>query len=68
MRNMGRDGKMLKAFTDTASDGQEALDKFTAYCDTENPYVLIFMDISMEPMDGFTATIQIKNLCEQKGI
>jgi CheY-like chemotaxis protein len=45
-----------------ASNGQEALDLFT-----ENSYDLIFMDIQMPVMDGYTATRMIRREEERSG-
>ena len=39
---------------------------FKSHFESENPYVLIFMDCSMEPMDGYTATKQIKDFCAER--
>ena len=63
LKNMGYDLKMLKNFIDTARDGQEALDMFKAKQKEGNPYILMFMDCSMEPMDGYTSTSLIKKYC-----
>ena len=41
---------------------------FKAKLETDHPYALIFMDCSMEPMDGYTACKSIKAICEEKGI
>ena len=41
---------------------------FKDHLESESPYVLIFMDCSMEPMDGYTATKMIKELCTDRGV
>ena len=41
---------------------------FKAQLEKENPYVVIFMDCSMEPMDGYTASSLIKQFCLEKEI
>ncbi|MBO4314135.1 MAG: response regulator [Desulfovibrio sp.] len=46
--------RLTGAEVDTAENGREAVDKFTAAA--EAPYAIIFMDIHMPVMDGYAAT------------
>ena len=68
LKNLGHNPEILSDFMDTASEGTEAVNKFKAQSVSENPYVLIFMDCSMEPMDGYTATTLIKKFCQTSRI
>ncbi|WP_289508512.1 response regulator [Pseudoalteromonas sp. S558] len=52
--------KMGITFVDTAANGQEALE-YLAQANTSNPYSLILMDCQMPVMDGYQATISIRN-------
>lgn len=65
---MGRDQYSLDEFIDTATDGTEAVTKFRSQVDMKNPYVLVFMDCSMEPMDGYTASKLIKKYCREEKV
>ena len=65
IKNMGHDEAIIDALMDTARDGTDAVNKFSNQCESENPYVLIFMDCSMEPMDGYTASSLIKKYCQE---
>ena len=50
---LGREGLLV----DTATNGQEALDQATA-----KSYDIIFMDMQMPVMDGYTATSELRRL------
>merc|ERR1712100_535436 len=63
-----KDCSIIDDILHEASFGQEAIDMFKTQLDSENPYVLIFMDCSMEPMDGYTASKTIKNICKDRGV
>ena len=63
--SMGRDPETLTDFVHEAKDGTEAVSMFKAQFENENPYTLVFMDCSMEPMDGYTATKLIKQFCTE---
>ncbi|MBE0360139.1 PAS domain-containing hybrid sensor histidine kinase/response regulator [Pseudoalteromonas aliena] len=52
--------KMGITFVDIAANGQEALE-YLAQANTSNPYSLILMDCQMPVMDGYQATISIRN-------
>lgn len=52
---------------DTAVNGREALDKYSANLDT-NPYDLIFLDIIMPEMDGNEAAQTIRTIEKERGI
>ena len=65
---MGRDPDTLNDFIDTAIDGTEAVKKFCTQVENQNPYVLVLMDCSMEPMDGYTASKLIKKYCRENEI
>ena len=63
LKNMGRDPQTLDDFVDSAGDGTEAVSMFKAQAESNTPYVLVFMDCSMDPMDGYTASKLIKQYC-----
>ncbi len=52
---------------DSAADGREALDKYSATLDT-NPYDLIFLDIIMPVMDGHETAKAIRRMEMERGI
>ena len=68
LKNMGRDPETLKDLVDSATDGTEALSMFKAQVEIEQPYVLVFMDCSMQPMDGYTASKLMKKYCQETNI
>ena len=68
MRDLKQDETLLLDSIDQTSYGQEAVDMFKEKLETENPYVLIFMDLQMEPVDGYTATRLIKQHCLEKEV
>ena len=41
---------------------------FKAQAENDTPYVLVLMDCSMEPMDGYTASKLIKKYCQETDI
>lgn len=54
---------------DTANKGLEALNKDEKAYETKNySYGLIFMDLSMQIMDGFEATKQIRQFIREYGL
>ena len=54
---------------DTANNGLEALNKDEKAYETKNySYGLIFMDLSMQIMDGFEATKQIRQFIREYGL
>lgn len=55
--------KKLDIPYDCASNGKEALDKYTS---TPSKYFLILMDLSMPVMDGFSSTASIRELERKK--
>ena len=62
--------KLLKRIgveTESASDGQEALNILGKYMRREkkHPFVFIFMDLNMPILNGFEATIQINKLIKE---
>ena len=63
IRDMGHDQTIIDLVLDTASFGEQAVEMFKTQLERDNPYVVIFMDCSMEPMDGYTATSLIKQHC-----
>ena len=65
LKNMGRDPETLESLVDTARDGSEALSMLKAQVEIKEPYVLVFMDCSMQPMDGYTASKLIKEYCQE---
>lgn len=50
-----------------ASNGQEAIDQVILQ-DLEDGFDIIFMDIAMPIMDGFTSSVEIRKLFETKQI
>ena len=47
---------------DTAANGKEGLEKFTAAFESDNPYNLIITDINMPKMDGLVMSKEIKQI------
>jgi len=64
LKNMGRDPDTLENLVDSAADGEQALNMFKKQVEEQKPYVLVFMDCSMEPMDGYTSSKLIKKHCQ----
>ena len=62
---MGRDPKTLELLIDIAINGQEAVNMFTANCNSDKMYSLIFMDLNMPVKDGFDATKEIREVCNR---
>jgi CheY-like chemotaxis protein len=53
--------KMLGYASDTANNGQEALDQMAAFVRaTGTPYSLVYMDLNMPVMDGWEATTRLR--------
>ena len=68
LKNLKYDEKFLDEYIDIASNGQQAVDQFLSTTDTENKYCLILMDCAMPVKDGYTASKEIRQICEQKQI
>ncbi len=68
---LGRELLMLNlqgiARCDTAVNGRDALDKYSANIDTD-PFDLIFLDIIMPEMDGHEAAKKIRSMEMERGI
>jgi len=62
--------KLKNSDTDyiTASDGQQALDRYTDAINIGMRIPIIFMDISMPVMDGFTSTRKIRAFEKERGL
>ena len=60
--------KRIGVETESASDGQEALNILRRYMRREkkHPFVFIFMDLNMPILNGFDATIQINKLIKEQ--
>ena len=60
--------KRIEVETESASDGQEALNILRRYMRREkkHPFVFIFMDLNMPILNGFEATIQINKLIKEQ--
>ena len=58
----------LEAILDTATDGEEAFNMFKEMVEKGGTYGVIFMDCSMEPMNGYESTSLIKNFCKENKI
>lgn len=52
---------------DLARDGSEALEVFSSYANQGHMYFIIFMDIVMPKMDGYQATMAMRQLEQEKG-
>ncbi len=64
---------MTKTFTKygectQASSGNEALDSYKKAADSEQPFDLIILDISMEDKDGVEVLKEIRGIEKEKGI
>lgn len=57
--------KQVGIIIDVAEDGQIAVDRVKAAADKGRPYDLVFMDMQMPVMDGYTATRIIRESFEQ---
>jgi len=52
---------------DLARDGSEALEVFSSYASQGHMYFIIFMDIVMPKLDGYQATVAMRQLEREKG-
>ena len=68
LRNMGRDQKLLDPYIDFEVNGQRAVDQFKEIINSGNRCCLIFMDCSMPVKDGYQATVEIREYCEENKI
>ena len=57
VKNMGINPETLDDRLHMASDGEQAIEMFKDQAENDIPYPLIFMDCSMEPMNGYDASI-----------
>ena len=60
--------KNLHKLVDTAVNGQDCLDKIRAAHADNVSYSLIFMDLSMPIMDGYEATMKLRDLYDDSQV
>ena len=61
---MKKEETILEEFIDSATNGQQAIDKFKRMSQTEAQYILIFMDCDMPIKDGYSAAKEIREYCK----
>ena len=69
-RKLGFDNneELFEQLCDSAMDGKEAVEKFTAMSRTRKRYSHIITDYCMPTMNGFDAAVNIRNYCEENDL